>query len=156
MPSFISDGATILPVDAIQEFNMEENPKAEYGWKPGAVVNVGIRSGTNTPHGAAYAFGRSDNWDARNLFNPTGQYPRIQDAFNQPKLGTQLEQFGGVAGFRIKKDKLFFFGGYEGLRSIVGNPFPGTMPATGPGLGPANSIPDAINALKAAGVTPSP
>src|SRR5947209_14728703 len=43
--SYITDGATILPIDAIQEFNLEENPKAEYGWKPGAVVNVGIRSG---------------------------------------------------------------------------------------------------------------
>src|SRR6266852_5884440 len=56
--SYITDGATILPIDAIQEFNLEENPKAEYGWKPGAVVNVGIRSGTNTLHGSAYAFGR--------------------------------------------------------------------------------------------------
>src|SRR5437588_2724196 len=61
--SFITDGATILPIDAIQEFNLEENPKAEYGWKPGAVVNVGIRSGTNTLHGSAYAFGRMDSWD---------------------------------------------------------------------------------------------
>src|SRR5467141_2491659 len=95
--SFITDGATILPIDAIQEFNLEENPKAEYGWKPGAVVNVGIRSGTNTPHGSAYAFGRDQDWDARNLFNPG----------NQEKLPTTLEQFGGVAGFRIKKDKLF-------------------------------------------------
>src|SRR5579864_7715129 len=93
----LTDGAAIPPVDAIQEFSLQENPKAEYGWKPGAVVNVGIRSGTNTPHGSAYAFGRSDNWDARNLFNPTGQYPRITDAFDQAKLGTQLEQFGAVA-----------------------------------------------------------
>src|SRR3984893_9111044 len=38
-----TDGALILPVDAIQEFNLMENPKAEYGWKPGAVVNVGIK-----------------------------------------------------------------------------------------------------------------
>jgi hypothetical protein len=37
--------STILPIDAIQEFNLEENPKAEYGWKPGAVVNVGIPIG---------------------------------------------------------------------------------------------------------------
>src|SRR5712692_5264798 len=59
-PSPFTDGATILPVDAIQEFNLEENPKAEYGWKPGAVVNVGVRSGTNTLHGTGYAFGRSD------------------------------------------------------------------------------------------------
>ena len=40
-----TDGATILPIDAIQEFNLMENPKAEYGGKPGAMVNVGLRSG---------------------------------------------------------------------------------------------------------------
>src|SRR5258708_5247822 len=75
-PSPFTDGATILPIDAIQEFNMQENPKAEYGWKPGAVVNVGLKSGTNNLHGTASAFGRSDALDARNLFNtgpdPTG------------------------------------------------------------------------------------
>src|SRR6266404_4488644 len=54
MPTPFTDGATILPIDAIQEFNLEENPKAEYGWRPGAIVNVGIRSGTNTLHGSAY------------------------------------------------------------------------------------------------------
>src|SRR6266849_5016006 len=70
MPSPLTDGATILPIDAIQEFNLEENAKAEYGWKPGAVVNVGIRSGTNTLHGSAYAFGRNGSWAARNFFNP--------------------------------------------------------------------------------------
>src|SRR5216684_2434420 len=70
MPSPFSDAATILPVDAIQEFNLEENPKAEWGWKPGAVVNVGIKSGTNTFHGTGYGFYRSQAWDARNYFNP--------------------------------------------------------------------------------------
>src|SRR5712664_2951759 len=69
MPSPFTDGATILPVDAIQEFNLQENPKAEYGWKAGAVVNVGIKSGTNQLHGSAYAFGRSDFMDARNFYN---------------------------------------------------------------------------------------
>ena len=43
------DSATILPIDAIQEFNLIENPPAEYGWKPGAIVNVGLKSGTNAP-----------------------------------------------------------------------------------------------------------
>src|SRR6202140_5397785 len=69
MASPFTDGATILPVDAIQEFNLMENPKAEYGWKAGAIVNVGIKSGTNQLHGDAYAFGRYQNWDARNVFN---------------------------------------------------------------------------------------
>jgi Carboxypeptidase regulatory-like domain len=55
---------------ASQEFRTEENPKAEWGWKPGAVVNVGIKSGTNSVHGSAYAFGRSDAMAARNYFNP--------------------------------------------------------------------------------------
>ena len=48
----------VLPIDAIQEFNTEANPKAEYGWKPGDKVNVGIESGTNTLHGSAYGFYR--------------------------------------------------------------------------------------------------
>ena len=50
MPSPFSDAATILPVDAIQEFNVIENPPAEYGWKPGAIVNVALKSGTNSFH----------------------------------------------------------------------------------------------------------
>jgi hypothetical protein len=146
-PSPFTDGATILPIDAIQEFNIEENPKAEFGWKPGATVNVGIKSGTNSYHGSAYAYGRYDAWAARNFFNP---------APNE-KLPTSLKQFGGVVGGPIKKDKLFFFGGYEGLRSFVGNALASNVPALG-GLGgdPANSMVDAIAALQAKGVTVNP
>jgi hypothetical protein len=152
-PSPLSDMSTILPIDAIQEFNLEENPKAEFGWKPGAVVNVGIRSGTNSYHGSAYAFGRNGSWDARSIFNPV----------TQPLLPVQLEQFGGVVGGHIKKDKLFFFGGYEGLRSLVGNLYVETAPATATQATPANpagdpksSMVDAINALQKAGAPVSP
>ena len=63
------DAGTIMPVDAIDEFKTEENPRAEYGWKPGAIVNVGVKSGTNTLHGSAYAYGRDGAWDAHNYFN---------------------------------------------------------------------------------------
>src|SRR5438445_7604286 len=145
-PSPFTDGGTILPIDAIQEFNLEEDPKAEYGFSPGAVVNVGIRSGTNTLHGSAYAFGRDGSWDARNVFNPA---PHAVPP-------TELKQFGGVVGRPIKKDKLFFFGCYEGLRSLVGNALGTSVPATGSGLGPANSMVDAIIALQKAGVKVSP
>jgi hypothetical protein len=145
MPSPFTDGATILPIDAIQEFHLEENPKAEYGGLAGAVVNVGIRSGTNSYHGSAYAFGRNGAWGARNFFTP-GAAPE-----------TQLEQFGGVLGGPVMKDKLFFFGGYEGLRSLVGNALGSLVPATGSlGADPAHSMVDALNALRARGVTPSP
>jgi hypothetical protein len=161
-PSALTDAGTIVPIDAIQEFNMQENPKAEYGWKPGAVVNVGIRSGTNTLHGSAYGFYRSAKWDARNTFNAgpvngtclqNAAAPIVCD-----KTPTQLKQFGAVVGGPIKKDKLFFLGGYEGLRSLIGNVFVFPMPAT-LGLTPAdpsNSMVDAINALKAANVPLSP
>ena len=146
MPSPFTDGATILPIDAIQEFNLEENPKAEYGWKPGATVNVGIKSGTNNLHGSAYAFGRFTDWAARNFYDPgpAGACPNCKD-----KLPTELEQFGGVLGGPIKKDKLFFFGGYEGLRSFVGNALGSNVPARGSlGGDPANSSVDAILALQ--------
>ena len=136
------------PIDAIQEFNIEENPKAEFGWKPGAVVNVGIRSGTNSYHGSAYAFGRDGYWDARNVFNPAPH----------PELPLTLKQFGAVVGGPIKKDKLFFFAGYEGLRSLTGELFVESYPETA-GQGtpdPKHSMVDAIKALQTAGVTPSP
>src|SRR5664279_364943 len=83
------DSATILPIDAIQEFNIQQNPPAEYGWKPGSVVNVGLKSGTNQVHGTAFAFGRDGNvFDARNFFNT------VPDA----KLPRTLEQYGGSVG----------------------------------------------------------
>ena len=157
MPSPFTDGATILPIDAIQEFNLEEDPKAEFGWKPGAVVNVGIKSGTNNLHGTAYAFGRSDAFDARNYFNPAavnGNCPLASCA----KLPAQLKQFGGTVGGPVIKDKLFFFAGYEGLRSLIGNALGATIPETGlqSPADPAHSLADALSADLAAGVAISP
>jgi len=161
MSSPITDAATILPVDSIQEFNTMENPKAEYGWKPGAVVNVGVKSGTNNIHGSAYGFYRSAAWDARNFFNPAplsdGTCP-LGALTLCAKLPTQLKQFGGSVGGPIKKDKLFFFANYEGLRDLLGNALAGSgggVPETvaQTASNPATSIVDAITALQAAGAT---
>ncbi len=146
------DSATILPVDAIQEFNLQQNPPAEYGWKPGAIVNVGLKAGTNSLHGTAYAFGRDTALDARNFFNTTA---------SGPKNPRTLEQFGGTLGGPIVKDRLFFFGGYERQHYNVGNSFVINSPAT-VGLANAgncsfiasgdcvNSIPNAIADVHAA------
>ena len=157
------DSATILPIDSIQEFNIQQNPPAEYGWKPGSVVNVGLKGGTNHVHGTAFGFGRDGVMDARNYFN----------ASPSPKLTRTLEQFGGSFGGAIIKDKAFFFGAYEGQRYNVGNSFGGiTSPSMCGALSPgvncattfapsgctfagvdcADSIPDAIQDLTAAGV----
>jgi hypothetical protein len=105
------DAGTILPIDAIQEFKTEQNPRAEFGWKPGAIVNVGIKSGTNAMHGTAFAFGRDTAMDARNVF----QQPPT------PKTPVELEQFGGSLGGPILKDKLFYFGNFESQRYSVGS-----------------------------------
>src|SRR6201998_3298371 len=82
------DAQTILPIDAIQEFNIQQNPKAEFGWKPGVQVNLGLKSGTNNIHGTAYAFGRDGSWDAANFFQPP----------TEPKPPLSFEQFGATAG----------------------------------------------------------
>ena len=109
-------------------------PPAEYGWKPGAIVNVGLKSGTNTLHGTAFAFGRDGAMDARNYFNaaPAAKTPRT------------LEQFGGSLGGAIVKDKAFFFGAYEGQRYNVGNSYSVTTPSM-------VSLPDAGNCISVTG-----
>jgi hypothetical protein len=118
------DAGTILPIDAIEEFRTEQNPGAEYGWKPGSVVNVGIKAGTNSIHGTAYAYGRDGAWDARNYFNPAPN----------PVAGVDVEQFGASVGGPVKKDKLFYFGNFEEQMYNVGNPAQHNVPATdGPG-----------------------
>src|SRR5277367_2463164 len=114
------DSATILPIDAILEFNVVQNPPAEYGWKPGTVVNVGLKSGTNALHGTAYGFVRTTDFDARNYFDPVGT----------EKAPTNLQQYGASAGGPIKKDKLFFFGAYEGQHYNIGNVQQISTPAT--------------------------
>ena len=163
MSSPTTDAATILPIDSIQEFNTMENPKAEYGWNPGAVVNVGIKSGTNQIHGSLYGFYRSAAWDARNYFNPA---PVNGTCVNSPgapvvcnQLPTQLKQYGGSIGGPIKKDKLFFFANYEGLNDLIGNALvggniPTTVAQSTPN--PGTSTVDAINALVADGIPVSP
>jgi hypothetical protein len=151
------DSATILPIDSIQEFNVEEIAPAEFGWKPGAVVNVGLKSGTNQIHGTGFAFGRDGVMDARNYFNTVPN----------TKLARTLEQYGGSVGGPIVKDKVFFFGAYEGQIYDVGNSYGGVTspsmvamptPSThnclfGSKTGDcANSIPDVIADLQAGGI----
>ena len=147
------DSSTSLPIDAIQEFNTEENPKAEFGWKPGAIVNAGVKSGTNSLHGTAFAFGRDTALDARNFFDPAPL----------PKAPIGLEQFGASLGGAIKKDKLFYFLNYEGQRYSVGDTLYTTPPvtcaggSTGCGLATTDagaSLVDACNAVGFANVSP--
>ena len=145
------DAGTIMPVDAIDEFKTEENPRAEYGWKPGAIVNVGVKSGTNSLHGSGYAYGRDTAFDARNYFNPASAPAGV--IVNTTQQPVALEQFGATLGGAIKKDKLFFFVNFESQRYGIGNPNAVPTPETVAGGGAKASL---IDACKAAGSAATP
>src|SRR5882762_8442456 len=104
--------ASLLPVDAIQEFNLQAQFGAEYGRNSGSVVNIVTRSGTNHLHGSAFEFFRNSALDARNFFN------------TQPRKSVfQNNNFGAAIGGPVVKDRTFFFGAYEGQRERVGSDF---------------------------------
>ncbi len=99
---------TLRPsVEGVQEFKIQTSMfSAEQGRSPGATVNVISKSGTNQLHGSAYNFLRNSNLDARDYFAPVGQ---AKPAFRQ-------NQFGASLGGPAIKNKLFYFGNYEGYR----------------------------------------
>jgi hypothetical protein len=100
--------------DAIAEFKMTtSNFSAEYGRVGGGVVNAALRSGTNEFHGTAYEFLR--NTDLNAIGYIFGQRPAT---FQKPTL--HRNQFGLTIGGPIIRNKLFFFGDYEGFRSSLG------------------------------------
>jgi hypothetical protein len=124
------DASTSLPIDAIQEFNTEQDPKAEFGWKPGAIVNAGVKSGSNTIHGTAFAFGRQTGFDARNFFNYAVDPKCTATPSICNKAPVALEQYGASLGGPLKKDKLFYFINYEGQHYTVGSTLTFTSPVT--------------------------
>jgi hypothetical protein len=105
--------ATLLPLDGIQEFNLQSQFGAEYGRNTGSVVNIITRSGSNNFHGSLYEYNRNTAFDARNFFNTS---PNPQSHLNN-------NNFGGSLGGPIIKDRTFFFGAYEGQRERVGSDF---------------------------------
>jgi len=100
--------SNLVSLDALQEFRNQTSTFApEFGRTPGAQVSVVTKSGTNTLHGTAFEYLRNDVLDANNWFaNNKGL----------PKPALRQNDFGGVLGGPLKKDRLFFFGSYEGLR----------------------------------------
>ncbi len=102
-------GIALVPsVDAVQEFKVKTNSfSAEFGHAAGAVISATIKSGSNEYHGTLFEFLRNDRLDANNFFTNAAGLPRA--AFRQ-------NQFGGVFGGRIIRNKTFFFGDYQGTR----------------------------------------
>src|SRR5712671_3580306 len=110
-----------LGVDAVQEFSViTSNVSAEYGRTSGGVINAITRSGTNQFHGSAYEFLRNDALDAANFF---------ENANGLKKAAFRQNQFGVSAGAPIRKDRLFIFGDYEGIRYAKGIANPINVPS---------------------------
>jgi hypothetical protein len=105
-------------VDAIEEFNVQRNALTADQGVGLAVVNTIIKSGTDSFHGTLFEFVRNGQVDARNFFDPTNKPPYHQN------------DFGGTFGGPIIKDKLFFFGNYEGYRQALGSSAEGLFPTT--------------------------
>jgi hypothetical protein len=106
-------------VDAIREFKIETNsPPAEFGRFNGGVVNLTTKSGGNEPHGSAFEFFRHEALNARNVFSTP----------NAAKPEFRRNQFGGVLGGPIARDRTFFFADYQGQRQRIGRTVISTVP----------------------------
>ena len=107
MDTYLGRSAPFPNADATQEFTViTNNFNAMYGFAPGAVVSIQVKSGTNEIHGGIFEFLRDNDFNAKDWWthqiNPLHQ-----------------NQFGAYAGGPILKNKLFFFGNYQGTRSAA-------------------------------------
>jgi hypothetical protein len=115
------------PVDAIEEFKVQTSDfSAEYGRSGAAVLNATIKSGTNSFHGDVWEFFRNDKLDAADFF---------ENAHSIEKGELRQNQFGFTAGGPVVipkvfngRNKVFFFGDYEGLRRVQGTVLTGAVP----------------------------
>ncbi len=106
--------------DAVSEFAVQTNSNtAEYGRYSGGVINITSKSGTNEFHGGAYEYFRNTDLNA-NLF--------FSNATGQGKAPFHQNQYGLDGGGPIKKNKIFFFAGWEAFASRQGSNYLGTVP----------------------------
>src|SRR5262249_11917151 len=110
LPALSAAGGTnsLVSVDATQEFRIQTSSFApEFGRTPGGQISIATRSGTNNFHGTLFEYFRNDVLDAKDWFANFNHLPKPEERQND---------FGGVFGGPIFKDKTFFFFSYEGLR----------------------------------------
>jgi hypothetical protein len=109
-----------VSMDSIQEIQVvEQNYSAQYGQALGAVINPITKSGTNEFHGSVFEYFRHESLDANDFFNNAAGFPRSKFLLNQ---------FGANVSGPIKRDKLFFFANYEGVRQTRGQLFTALTP----------------------------
>ena len=110
LPALSAGGGTnsLVSVDAMQEFRVQTSSFApEFGRAPGGQISIATRTGTNAFHGTLFEYFRNDILDANDWFSNFNHLPKPEERQND---------FGGVFGGPILRDKTFFFLSYEGLR----------------------------------------
>ena len=118
--SYVNHTMLVPSQDVVQEFKVQTNNLGpEFGRLAGGVINLSTKSGTNSLHGSAYEYLRNRSLNANTFFNNRAGVGR--PAFTQ-------NQFGATVGGPIKKDKTFFFGGYEGFRLRQGSSYVFSVP----------------------------
>lgn len=136
-----SAASTLLGTETIREFRVETNAySAEFGRNSGGQIHAITKSGSNSVHGSAYEFHRNDALDSRNYFDTAG------------KPDFTRNQFGATLGGPIKKDRAFFFLGYEALRDRLGRTISTFTPDL---LARQGLLPDAAGGLQNVGVNPA-
>jgi hypothetical protein len=136
MNPLTSQPIEFINIDTIEEFRVEtSNYSAEVGMHAGGIINIATKHGTDDLHGSLYEFFQNDKLNARNFF-----------AVGKPPVRYNL--FGGTVGGRIIRDKLFFFGSYEGVRNQSPQTFLSQVPTAAelqgnftPGTGAKDAIP---------------
>lgn len=113
----VNNPAIALSLDAVQEFKVQTNfMDASYGYGAAGIDMISKR-GTNSFHGVLYDFVRNRAFQAGQFFRPPAGAQRFT-----------YNQFGGSAGGKIIRDKLFYFGNYECRRRRTGNILQGLIP----------------------------
>jgi hypothetical protein len=115
------------PVDAVQEFKVQTSDfSAEFGRSGAAVLNATIKSGTNSFHGTVWEFLRNDKLDAADYFENAGGVPK--GALRQNQFGFSVGGPVVIPKVYNGRNKVFFFGDYEGLRRVQGTILTGSVP----------------------------
>jgi hypothetical protein len=148
--SFLIDGANMkgyagvatvtaadstLGVDTIREFRVVTNAfSADYGRAMGGVISIATKAGSNVAHGSAFEFYRNSRFDAPNYFDP------VDASGDKQAPPFHRHQFGGSMGGALKKNKVFFFGGFERLQEDLGQSLIITVPTAAARAGTVNPV----------------
>jgi carboxypeptidase family protein/TonB-dependent receptor-like protein len=137
-----SVAGVLLGVDTVQEFSVQTHGySAEFGRAAGGVISAVTKSGTNQFKGNLFEFHRNSAFDAKGYFDIGDDPPPFR-----------RNQFGGTLGGPIVRNRLFFFGSYEGLRERLGTTRIARVPNASAHQG---LLPDGAGGLRNVGVNPA-